>query len=207
MPAGRVPVRSSGAASRYFAVSSLEAGERVSYDLPLDGPSPSLVFSWEDELGQAGALSLDGEQQGEARATLLEPGVVAAVGLEQHPRARGMRSRRTRCCGGRRRLGLGMPARVRMPRTVGRLRARPSCSSSSSVRWVWLAPGYRVAARRTTAAAMASGTPMCSLGSPAEAVRCPTSPWIATEARTARKRPGWPRSWRQRTTACPSPPC
>ena len=52
-----------------------------------------------------------------------------------------MRSRRTRCCGGRRRLGLGMPARVRMRRTVGRLRARPSCSSSSSVRWVWLAPG------------------------------------------------------------------
>ena len=77
-----------GAASRYFAVSSLEAGERVSYDLPLDGPSPSLVFSWEDELGQAGALSLDGEQQAEARATLLEPGVVAAVELEQHPRAR-----------------------------------------------------------------------------------------------------------------------
>ena len=27
-----------------------------------------------------------------------------------------MRSRRTRCCGGRRRLGLGMPARVRMRR-------------------------------------------------------------------------------------------
>ena len=25
-----------------------------SYDLPLDGPAPSLVFSWEDELGQAG---------------------------------------------------------------------------------------------------------------------------------------------------------
>ena len=31
---------------------------------------------------------VDGEQQGEARATLLEPGVVAAVELEQHPRAR-----------------------------------------------------------------------------------------------------------------------
>ena len=29
---------------------------------------------------------VDGEQQGEARATLLEPGVVAAVELEQHPR-------------------------------------------------------------------------------------------------------------------------
>ena len=31
---------------------------------------------------------VDGEQQGEARAALLEPGVVAAVELEQHPRAR-----------------------------------------------------------------------------------------------------------------------
>ena len=30
---------------------------------------------------------VDGEQQGEARASLLEPGVVAAVDLEQHPLA------------------------------------------------------------------------------------------------------------------------
>ena len=29
---------------------------------------------------------VDGEQQGEARAALLEPGVMAAVDLEQHPR-------------------------------------------------------------------------------------------------------------------------
>ena len=52
----------SGRSSRYHALASLEAGERVRYDLPLDGPSPSLVFSWEDELGQAGAVSLDGER-------------------------------------------------------------------------------------------------------------------------------------------------
>ena len=51
-----------GRSSRYFAVASLETGERASYDLPLDGPAPSLVFSWEDELGQAGAISLDGER-------------------------------------------------------------------------------------------------------------------------------------------------
>ena len=51
-----------GRSSRYYALASLEAGERVSYDLPLDGPSPSLVFSWQDELGQAGAVSLDGER-------------------------------------------------------------------------------------------------------------------------------------------------
>ncbi len=51
-----------GEAARYYATASLDEGERVTYDLPLDGPSPSLVFSWRDELGQAGALSLDGER-------------------------------------------------------------------------------------------------------------------------------------------------
>ena len=51
-----------GRSSRYYALASLEAGERVTYDLPLDGPSPSLVFSWQDELGQAGAVSVDGER-------------------------------------------------------------------------------------------------------------------------------------------------
>ena len=53
---------STGRSSRYYAVASLDAGERASYDLPLHGPAPSLVFSWEDELGQAGALSLEGDQ-------------------------------------------------------------------------------------------------------------------------------------------------
>ena len=52
----------SGSGSRFFATASLAAGERVTYDLPLNGPSPSLVFSWEDGLGQAGAVSLDGER-------------------------------------------------------------------------------------------------------------------------------------------------
>ena len=51
-----------GGMSRYYAAASLDAGERATYDLPLHGPSPSLVFSWRDELGQAGALSLDGER-------------------------------------------------------------------------------------------------------------------------------------------------
>ena len=51
-----------GRSLRSYATASLEAGERASYDLPLDGPAPSLVFSWRDELGQAGALSLDGER-------------------------------------------------------------------------------------------------------------------------------------------------
>ena len=51
-----------GDTSRYYAAASLAEGERATYGLPLDGPSPSLVFSWRDELGQAGALSLDGER-------------------------------------------------------------------------------------------------------------------------------------------------
>ena len=51
-----------GRSVRSFASASLESGERASYDLPLHGPVPSLVFSWEDDLGQAGAISLDGER-------------------------------------------------------------------------------------------------------------------------------------------------
>ncbi len=51
-----------GDTSRYYATTSLDEGERATYDLPLDGPSPSVVFSWRDGLGQAGALSLDGER-------------------------------------------------------------------------------------------------------------------------------------------------
>ena len=51
-----------GRSTRYYATASPTQGERVTYDLPLNGPSPSLVFSWEDELGQAGAVSLDGER-------------------------------------------------------------------------------------------------------------------------------------------------
>ena len=35
---------------------------RTSYLLPLDGPVPSFTFSWRDEYGQAGAVSLAGDQ-------------------------------------------------------------------------------------------------------------------------------------------------
>ncbi len=51
-----------GRSPRSYAAASLEAGERASYALPLDGPAPSFVFSWQDGLGQAGAVSLDGER-------------------------------------------------------------------------------------------------------------------------------------------------
>jgi len=41
-----------------FAATNLAEGERTSYPLPLSGESPSLVFSWEDTLGQAGAFAI-----------------------------------------------------------------------------------------------------------------------------------------------------
>ena len=52
-----------GQSPRFFATAALEVGERAAYDLPLHGPSPSLQFSWEDALGQAGALTLAGGEQ------------------------------------------------------------------------------------------------------------------------------------------------
>ena len=51
-----------GQSLRYYKSASLEEGERASYDLPLHGPSPSLVFSWQDGPGEAGAVSIDGER-------------------------------------------------------------------------------------------------------------------------------------------------
>ena len=51
-----------GRSLRFFGTAALEQGELSEYDLPLHGPSPSLVFSWEDGLGQAGAVSLGGER-------------------------------------------------------------------------------------------------------------------------------------------------
>ena len=51
-----------GRSLRAWAAASLEQGQRSTHDLPLHGPSPSLVFSWRDGLDQAGALSLEGAQ-------------------------------------------------------------------------------------------------------------------------------------------------
>ena len=44
---------------RMWWPASLGRGESNDYDLPLSGESPSLDFSWEDSLGQAGAISLE----------------------------------------------------------------------------------------------------------------------------------------------------
>ena len=47
---------------RFWGSASLAEGERVDYSLPLHGPAPSFTVSWEDTLGQAGALTVEHEQ-------------------------------------------------------------------------------------------------------------------------------------------------
>ena len=47
---------------RFWGSASLAAGERADYSLPLHGPAPSFTVSWEDTLGQAGALTFKHEQ-------------------------------------------------------------------------------------------------------------------------------------------------
>ena len=53
-PGGRISV--------FRATATLRSGETRSYTFPLSGDSPSLTLSWRDGLGQAGALSLKGDQ-------------------------------------------------------------------------------------------------------------------------------------------------
>ncbi len=53
-PDGREP--------KFSREDTLGRNGRTSYLLPLDGPVPSFTFSWRDEHGQAGALSLAGNQ-------------------------------------------------------------------------------------------------------------------------------------------------
>ena len=47
---------------RFWGSASLDEGERIDYSLPLHGPAPSFTFSWEDTLGQAGAVTVEGVQ-------------------------------------------------------------------------------------------------------------------------------------------------
>ena len=44
---------------RFWGSASLDEGESIDYSLPLHGPVPSFTFSWEDTLGQAGALTVE----------------------------------------------------------------------------------------------------------------------------------------------------
>ena len=48
-----------GRALRFWGAASLEQDRYVNYRIPLDGPAPSFTVSWEDDLGQAGALTID----------------------------------------------------------------------------------------------------------------------------------------------------
>ena len=47
-----------GRALRFWGSARLAEGERIDYSFPLNGPVPSFTFSWEDELGQAGAVTV-----------------------------------------------------------------------------------------------------------------------------------------------------
>ena len=47
---------------RFWGSASLAEGESIDYSLPLNGPTPSFTVSWEDTLGQAGALTVEHEQ-------------------------------------------------------------------------------------------------------------------------------------------------
>ena len=51
-----------GTALRFWGSASLVEGERIDYSLPLNGPVPSFTVSWEDTLGQAGAVTVESEQ-------------------------------------------------------------------------------------------------------------------------------------------------
>ena len=51
-----------GSSLRFWGSASLAEGERIDYSLPLHGPAPSFTVSWEDSLGQAGALTVKPEQ-------------------------------------------------------------------------------------------------------------------------------------------------
>ena len=51
-----------GSSLRFWGSASLAEGERIDYSLPLNGPAPSLTFSWVDTLGQAGAVTVEGGQ-------------------------------------------------------------------------------------------------------------------------------------------------
>ena len=51
-----------GRTLRMGANSTFRAGEAKSYNLSLDGPSPSFTFSWVDALGRSGAVTLKSDQ-------------------------------------------------------------------------------------------------------------------------------------------------
>ena len=59
---GRVFGGRTGKTLRLGVNSTFTAGQAKSYNLTLDGPSPSFTFSWVDALGRSGAVSLKSDQ-------------------------------------------------------------------------------------------------------------------------------------------------
>ena len=53
---------SEGTTLRFWGSASLSEGERIDYSLPLNGPVPSFTVSWEDTLGQAGAVTVESDR-------------------------------------------------------------------------------------------------------------------------------------------------
>ena len=51
-----------GNALRFFGIANVVESESIYYSLPLSGESPSLTFSWEDGIGQAGAFAIEEAQ-------------------------------------------------------------------------------------------------------------------------------------------------
>ncbi|MYA49203.1 MAG: hypothetical protein F4045_09295 [Chloroflexi bacterium] len=47
---------------RFYGSARVKAGETIFYTLPLSGDAPSFTFAWVDTLGQAGGVSLKGDQ-------------------------------------------------------------------------------------------------------------------------------------------------
>ena len=47
---------------RFWGATSVRAGQSIFYTLPLSGDAPSFTFAWVDESGQAGGVSLKGDQ-------------------------------------------------------------------------------------------------------------------------------------------------
>ena len=98
--------------------------------------APGVLLLAKHRVGHGAGGIVHRQEQGEVGTSVPQPGMMAAVNLHQHAFAWGILCRRTRCRGGRRFRGLGMPALVRMRCTVRRLRSIPSRSRSSSARWV-----------------------------------------------------------------------
>ena len=47
---------------RFWSAAALDEGGTVSYSLPLAGDEPSLTLSWEDGIGQGGAVTIREER-------------------------------------------------------------------------------------------------------------------------------------------------